>query len=362
MSALLLITGTILFLTALGLIYRVFTLVSIAKDRKEKQVSLSNKVNAALFPIVFILGFGAMFYYSGEYSKYFLPEAASVHGVKTDTMFWISMAIISFAFFVTNLLLFFFPFKYQYKESRKATFYPDNHKLEIIWTVIPAITMAVLVIFGYIEWDNMTSPPPADEQVYEIEVMGKQFNWQVRYAGADGKLGKYNYLKIDGDNSMGIDFNDKASMDDFMPGQLHLPKGKNVMLKIRARDVLHSVFLPHFRVKMDAVPGMPTSFWFTPTKSTEDMRQELSKDPEWQKLDKDGKPKWQNFNYELACTEICGNSHFAMRMQVIVHEEAEYKEWFDSQKPWVEGNQDYIKEKFPLAAKSMGGKEVYAEK
>ncbi|MGB0523117.1 MAG: cytochrome c oxidase subunit II [Flammeovirgaceae bacterium] len=356
MSALLLITGVILFLTALGLVYRVFTLVSIAKDRKDKHVGLSNKVNAALFPIVFVLGFGAMFYYSGEYSEYFLPEAASEHGVRTDQMFWISMAVISFAFFATNLLLFLFPFQYQYKEGKKAKFYPDNHNLEIVWTVIPAITMAGLVIFGYFEWDEMTMNQPED--AIEIEIMGKQFNWQVRYPGADGKLGKYNYMKIDGTNSMGVDFNDPASMDDFMPGTLHLPKGKNVVLKIRSRDVLHSVFLPHFRVKMDAVPGMPTSFYFKPTKSTQDMREELSKDPLWAELDEKGKPKWQSFNYELACTEICGNSHFAMKLRVVVDEEEDFNTWFANQKPWAQNNADYVKEKYAIDVKSLGDKVV----
>lgn len=359
MSALLLITGVILFLTALGLIYRVFTLVGIAKDRKDDRVGYSNKVNAALFPIVFVLGFGAMFYYSGEYSEYFLPEAASEHGVRTDSMFWVSMAVISFAFFATNLLLFVFPFTYQYKEGKKATFYPDNHKLEIIWTVIPALTMAGLVIFGYVEWDKMTDNPPAE--AIEIEVMGKQFNWQVRYPGADGKLGKYNYLKIDGTNSMGVDFSDQASLDDFMPGELHLPKGKDVMLKIRSRDVLHSVFLPHFRVKMDAVPGMPTSFYFKPTKSTKDMREELSKEKRWQELDDKGKPKWQSFNYELACTEICGNSHFAMKLRVVVDDEEDFNKWFTSQKPWAQNNADYVKDKFAVDVNALGN-EVYADK
>jgi len=150
MTTILFITGGILALTALGLIYRVFSLVSVAKGSDRKSGGLSNKVNAALFPIVFILGFAAMFYYSGDAAQYFLPEAASEHGVKTDKLFWITLAVISFAFFATNLLLFFFPFQYQYKENRIAAYYPDNHKLEIIWTIIPAIVMAVLVIYGWV--------------------------------------------------------------------------------------------------------------------------------------------------------------------------------------------------------------------
>jgi len=360
MTAILLITGVILALTALGLIYRVFSLVSVAKGDSQKSVSLSNKVNAILFPITFVLGFAAMFWYSGIASEYFLPEASSEHGVKTDNLFWITLAVISFAFFVTNLLLFFFSFKYRYKEGRKADYYPDNNKLEIIWTIIPAVVMAILVIYGWVEWSTITADAP--EEAIEIEIMGKQFNWQVRYPGADGKLGKYHYTKIDGLNSMGVDFSDKSSLDDFMPGKLILPKDRPVLLKIRSRDVLHSVFLPHFRMKMDAVPGMPTQFWFTPTKTTEDVRKELSeKGGIWAELDEDGKPKWQGFDYELACTEICGNSHFAMKFAVEVLEADAYDAWVAKQKPWAQGNADYVKEKFAVNIEALN-EDVYATK
>ena len=301
-----------------------------------------------------------MFYYSGDASKYFLPESASEHGLNTDRLFWITLAVISFAFVATNLLLFFFPFKYQYKETRTAQFYPDNHKLEIIWTIIPAIVMAVLVIYGWVEWSNITSDAP--EEAVEIEIMGKQFNWQVRYPGMDGKLGKYDPKRIDGINSMGVDFSDDNSRDDFMPGTLILPKGRPVALKIRSRDVLHSVFLPHFRVKMDAVPGMPTSFWFTPTVTTEEMREKLKAEGgTWNDLNSKGKPRWEAFNYELACTEICGNSHYAMKFAVKVVDAAEYDKWMAEQKPWADGNSDYVKEKFALEVTSSND-EVYANK
>jgi len=116
--------------------------------------------------------------------------------------------------------------------------------------------------------------------------------------------------------------------------ELHLPKGKNVHLQIRSRDVIHSVFLPHFRVKMDAVPGMPTTFWFKPTISTAEMRV-ITKNPE--------------FNYELACTEVCGRGHYAMRFLVIVDEPADYEKWKASQKGWASLNADYVATKAPKA-------------
>jgi len=125
-----------------------------------------------------------------------------------------------------------------------------------------------------------------------------------------------------------LDLTDKNSFDDFKSLELHIPKGKEVLLKIRAKDVLHSVYLPHFRVKMDAVPGMETSFKFVATKSTEDMRTET------------GNP---NFNYEMACAEICGKGHFSMRFLVVVDEPEAYEKWKASQESWLKQNPDYLK-------------------
>jgi cytochrome c oxidase subunit 2 len=341
MTALLLIAGGIILLVILALIYRIFTLVSIAKGTTGKKAGMSNRVNAILFPITLVVGFGAIFWYSGVAKDYFLPEAASVHGKEIDFMFWTSMAIIFVAFLVTHILLFVFPYKYQYKENTKGFFYPHNDRLEVVWTVVPAIVMTFLVIYGYVVWRDVTAPAPDDS--LEVEIVGKQFNWIVRYAGPDGELGRYDYKKIDATNTLGIDFRDPKSIDDFVPREIHLPKGKNVLLRIRARDVLHSVFMPHFRVKMDAVPGMPTKFWFTPTLTTEEMRQKLSEEPAWQEIDpKTGEPRFKNFNYELACTEICGGGHFAMRMVIVVSEPDEFEAWYNSQESWASKNLDYL--------------------
>ena len=326
MTTILVITGLILLVGIFGLLYRVITLVGIAKGESNKRVGMSNTVNALLFPISFIVGGFLIFWSYADAREFFLPEAASVHGVETDFLFWLTLGIVFAAFFITHVLLFFFPYMYRFKESKSAYFYPHNDKLEVVWTIIPAVVMAVLVLLGWLTWRDITSEPPAEDLV-EFEIMGKQFNWQVRYPGKDGSLGRYDYQKIDATNSMGIDFSDPNAMDDFTPREIHIPKGKNVMLRIRARDVLHSVFMPHFRVKMDAVPGMPTNFWFTPTKSTAEMRAEL------------GNPE---FDYELACTEVCGGGHFAMRMKIVVDEPEEFEKWANEQESWSSLNQDYI--------------------
>ena len=340
MNSLLLITGGILFLAALVMVYRILLLVQVAKGNDgQKKIGMSNTINGFLFIVFFFVGFGLIAWYSGIAAENFLPVAASEHGRKTDDLFWVVTAVVFAVFFLTHCILFFAPFKYRFNEDRKAFWYPHNTTLEIVWTVIPAIVLTVLVISGWKVWSDIMSTAPKDR--VEIEIMGKQFNWQVRYAGKDNVIGKRDFRKIDATNSFGMDFNDKANNDDFTPNEIHLPKGKNVLLKICARDVLHSVFMPHFRVKMDAVPGMPTSFWFVPTMSTADMREELRKN---------GKPNADKFDYEMACTEVCGQSHFAMRMKIIVDEPADYEKWAASQKAWSEANKDYV-EKLKLDGK-----------
>lgn len=178
--------------------------------------------------------------------------------------------------------------------------------------------MAVLVFTGWRAWRDIMSEAPKDAQVFEI--IGKQFNWIVRYPGVDdNKLGAYNYKLIDNSNDTGIDYTDGASFDDFTSTtELHIPVNKPVLLKIRARDVLHSVFIPHMRVKMDAVPGMPTRFWFVADKTTDEMRNQTGN---------------QDFGYEIACTEVCGRGHFSMRLRLIVEDEASWQAWCKEQKP-----------------------------
>lgn len=314
---------------------------SIKKEEGTDSILSGNKVNGAMFIIVLILGGIATFWSYMHAREFFLPEASSIHGRRTDDLFWFSMGILTIPFIFVNFLIFFFSWKYQYKKETKAAFYPDNHKLELIWTIIPAIVMALLVFTGWKAWSDITSEAPADAEV--IEITGKQFNWIVRYGGVnDNKLGNYNYKLIDAQNEVGIDLSDENSFDDFQnPTEMHIPVGRPVLLKIRARDVLHSVFIPHMRVKMDAVPGMPTKFWFVADKTTADMQAELN-DP--------------NFKYEIACTEICGQGHFSMKINLVVEDEASYKKWCAEQSTFLQTYPEYLA-KVPdnLKAKAMKG-------
>jgi cytochrome c oxidase subunit 2 len=326
MMSLIIVLSVLLILGILYMIFRVGNLISVAKGRKESKVDSANSVNAALFIVFMVLSLVGFFWYSfAHFDSYTLP-IASEHGKRTDTLFWITMAVTVIAFTIISIIMFVFIYKYQYREGQKAKFYPDNHYLELAWTIIPAIVLAVLIFTGLRAWNDITSPASKDAEV--IELVAQQFAWTARYPGVkDQTLGSYNYKLIDAVNEFGLDLTDKNTFDDFKSLELHLPVNKEILLKIRAKDVLHSVFLPHFRVKMDAVPGMPTQFKFKATKTTEEMRTEL------------GNP---NFNYELACTEICGRGHFSMKMPVVVEDEESYERWKASQEAWLKQNPDYL--------------------
>jgi cytochrome c oxidase subunit II len=336
----------IFFALAINVILKSIKLSKSISNAENTGVALDSANNANAYGMIIFWALGTI---AGVWSFLvaqpdFLPLAASEHGVKTDNMFWVSMTIVTLAFFLTNTLLLFFAFKYRYNKERKATYYPVNHKLELIWTVVPAIVMAILVFTGWRTWRDITSQAPSDAVV--IEITGHQFGWYVRYAGNDdNQLGNYNYKLIDETNNIGIDFTDKNSFDDFTATELHLPKGKPVLLKIHAQDVLHSVYLPFHRVKMDAVPGMPTKFWFTPTISTDEMRAKLGKN---------------DFNYKLNCTEICGRGHFGMAITVFVDEPADYKKWCAEQKPFLATNPTYLA-KVPANLKSKASKYIPVE-
>ncbi len=317
--------AVLIILAILVTIFRVQSLINVARGTDKKRASTGNKVNGMLFMLFLVVGAGLMYWYSTTRFDLYEPLVASEHGVAVNTLFWVTMAITGFVFVVTHILLFYFSYRYQYKETNKALFYPDNNKLELMWTVIPAIVLAILIFSGWRTWSDMTEKAPEDAEV--VEILGYQFQWVSRYPGKDKNLGEYDYRLIDVDNTWGMDFSDKSTFDDFTPREVHIPKGKPVLFKIRARDVLHSVFVPEFRLKMDAVPGMPTNFWFVPTKTTAEMKQET------------GNP---DFEYYIFCTEVCGRGHFSMRLRLVVDEAEDYYAWYSEQKPWLQGNPDYL--------------------
>ncbi len=330
MFEVIIVIGVLLLLFILYTLFRIGSLVNVVKGTDKKVVSMSNKVNGALMLVFLIGGFGLMSWYSWVYFDHYTLPVASEHGVLTDQLFWVTTAISMFVFVLTNILLFWFGYKYQHKEGHRAKFYPDNTKLELIWTILPAIVLVLLGFYGLQAWHDITGKASDDAEV--IEVMGYQFAWAVRYPGVkDNQLGDYNYKLIDDKNGnlFGIDVTDENSYDDFTPLEMHLPVNKEVLLVIRARDVLHSVFMPYQRVKMDAVPGMPTHFKFIATKTTQELREEV------------GNPE---FDYFITCAEICGRGHFSMKLKVVVDTQEDYDKWKSEQQSWLKLNPDYLKQ------------------
>jgi cytochrome c oxidase subunit 2 len=289
---------------------------------EEKSRKQTNRINGFLLLFFLIFGMIGVYYNNERLGGKILQlgSAASDHGVDVDNMMKITLIITGIVFVITQTLLFWFPFKYQQSENRKAFFFPHNNKLEMIWTVIPAIVLTVMVGFGLFYWFRMTGEAPKDSM--QVEVTGSQFKWEFRYPGRDKILGKKYFKKINEaeNNPLGQLWEDPANHDDiYVSGEdMHLVVNKPVKLIINAKDVIHDVGLAHFRMKMDAVPGTPTTMWFTPIKTTLEMRKELN-DPE--------------FVYELSCDQMCGSGHFGMRGTIVVESQEEFDRWMASKKP-----------------------------
>ena len=293
-----------------------YVAVMRGEERSRKQ---TNRINAFLLLVFLIVGLIGVYYCNEKLKGKILGSPDSDHGVYIDTMLYITLALTGFVFIVTQIALFWFSYKYQESDTRKAYYYPHNNKLELIWTVIPAITLTVLVGFGIFYWFKITGDAPKDAMV--VEVTGSQFKWEYRYPGKDKILGKKYFKEINDaeSNPLGQIWDDPANHDDiYATGELHLVVNKPVKMVINAKDVIHDVGLAHFRMKMDAVPGMPTTMWFTPTKTTKQKRAET------------GNP---DFVYEISCDQMCGKGHYSMRGTIVVETQEEYDAWMATQKP-----------------------------
>lgn len=291
--------------------------------RGEEVVAKStNKLMAVLLVVTFILGLYGIYKCHEYLAPLQLPESASVQGLEYEKMLYVTLIITGAVFLATQAVLFWFAYKYQAKDDKKPYFYSHNNKLEVIWTTIPALTLMVLVAIGLKNWVTITGKAPEDS--LKVQVMGKQFNWVIRYPGKDGVFGKTNFRLInDANNILGLDWNDPASKDDIIVenGEAHIINNKHVQFIINSRDVIHDVGLPHFRMKMDAVPGITTTLWFTPRKTTAEMKQLTGN---------------KDFVYEITCDQMCGKGHYSMRGTVVVETEKEFNTWLGEQKTYYD--------------------------
>jgi cytochrome c oxidase subunit 2 len=342
MTSLLIIVVLFLLALAVWQLTKIFDLTQIGNKVDDTEVANDNdnRINGIL--MFAFLGFIYIFTIYSLLKWGHMPlmsDSSSEHGVDVDRLMWISMILIFFVQTVTQALLHYFAYKYSGKKGNKALYFADNNKLEMIWSVIPAITLAGLILYGLYAWTNIMFVDE-DEDVMVVEIYAKQFGWEVRYAGNDNVLGKANVRYIEGVNTLGVDLADPNAQDDITSNELYLPKGKKVVFKMRSQDVLHSAYMPHFRAQMNCVPGMVTQFAFIPSVTTEEMRNKPKMVDKVANINKIRQQKSKElvangevpldpytFDYLLLCNKICGASHYNMQMKIVVVEKSEFNDW-----------------------------------
>jgi len=317
----LVLTVIVLFVIA---VVRVMTIAELSAElrngRTDDVMTDEENKNQGLMWVVFMIAFfGFCIWQMVKYSDKLLPRAASEHGPEIDTLFNFSMLLITIVVVITHIVLVYQAYKNAGAKTRKATYFAHSNKLELIWTVIPAIVLTAMIVYGLTVWNRVIYP--SDKPAIVMELYAKQFDWTARYAGNDNTLGRSDFRSIKEGNDLGLLEDSKADDDVIVKGEFHLIKGKPVRFKFRSRDVIHSAYMPHFRAQMNCVPGMETVFEFTPTVTTAEMRAELKNDA---------------FNYVLLCNKVCGQAHYNMQMDIVVETQKEFDTWMAGQENWMQ--------------------------
>jgi len=346
MTAFLTLIIVLFVAVAIWQMVKIFDLSQVGKaDDGSIATDKDNRINGYLMMgfLIFIYAITIVsFYYLGDLPL--IGNSASEHGPGIDSLMIISMIVIFITQIFTQFLLHYFAFKYKGEKGKKALFYADNNTLEAVWTFIPVVVLSGLIIYGLFTWTDIMNVDESEDPMV-IELYAQQFNWKARYAGEDNVLGLANVRLIDIDkaNILGLDESDPNAQDDIITTELHLPVGQPVLFKMRSQDVLHSAYMPHFRAQMNCVPGMITQFSFTPTVTTEEMRQNpdivekvaninaIRKENSEEIIEK-GQEVYYEFDYLLLCNKICGKSHYNMQMKIIVETQEEYDAWIKEQK------------------------------
>ena len=345
MTTFLILTVVVLLAVALWQLTKIFDLTQVGGGNvNDTQIAddNDNKVNGYLMFAFLGFIYITTIFCLLNYSDFpLIGDSASEHGPQIDNLMVISLVLIFIVQTITQALLHYFAFKYRGRQGQKALYFADNNKLEFIWSIIPAIVLAGLILYGLYAWTNIMFVDEKDEQdAIVIELYAQQFKWEARYAGADNVLGKANVRYIEGVNNLGVDLSDPNAQDDFTSQELHIPKGKRVIFKMRSQDVLHSAYMPHFRAQMNCVPGMVTNFSFIPTLTTAEMRDKPAmiekvaninaiRAKKSEKLVAEGQTALDpyTFDFLLLCNKICGSSHYNMQMKIVVDTPEEYAAW-----------------------------------
>ncbi len=239
MTALLTIIIVLFIAIAIWQMVKIFDLAQVGASNTQVASDKDNKINGYL-----MIGFLIFIYVITiiSFVKWgdlpLMSNSASEHGPQIDNLMIISMVIIFIVQTITQFLLHYFAFKYKGEKGKKALFYADNNTLEAIWTIIPVIVLAGLIIYGLFTWTSIMNLDENDDPMV-VELYAQQFNWQARYSGDDNALGKANVRLIDNDraNVLGLDEADPNAQDDVITKELHLVVGKPVLFKMRSQDV-----------------------------------------------------------------------------------------------------------------------------
>lgn len=349
MTSLLVIIILVLLAIALWQLTKIFDLTQVG-GADNSQIADDNDNNTQGYLMFGFLAFIYIFTIYGlfKWGHLVLHTPASAHGGEIDTLMNVTWILIFIVQAVTQVLLHYFAFKYRGKKDQKALFFSDSTKLEVIWSGIPAIVLAVLILFGLYAWTNIMFVDDNEDTIV-VEVYAQQFKWTARYSGADNVLGKANVRLIEGINTLGVDLSDPNAQDDIVVSEIHIPKGKKIHFKFRSQDVLHSAYFPYFRAQMNCVPGMVTEFAFEPIYTTEEYRAlpymvekvaniNALRTKKSAELVAKGEAALDpySFDYLLLCNKICGASHYNMQMKVIVDTPEEYKKWISEKTTLVQ--------------------------
>ena len=341
MTSLLVIIVLVLLAIALWQLTKIFDLSQVGEYKNDSQVADDTDNNIQGYLMFGFLAFIYIFTIYGliVWGPLVLHTPASAHGPLIDSLMNVTWVLIFIVQAITQVLLHYFAFKYRGKKENKALYFADNNKLEAIWSVIPAIVLAGLILYGLYAWTNIMFIEDEEDTV-TIELYAQQFNWTARYAGNDNVLGKANVRYIEGINTVGVDVEDPYAVDDVVIKELHIPKGKKIHFKMRSQDVLHSAYMPYFRAQMNCVPGMVTEFAFEPTYTTEEYRElpymiakvaNINAIRAKKSIDlvAKGEPALDpyEFDFLLLCNKICGASHYNMQMKIVVDTPEDYAKW-----------------------------------
>ena len=255
-----------------------------------------------------------------------LPAAASSHAGDIDQMIVLIHWLMLVLFVGWGLFFLFVLFRFRRSANPKASYTGAKGKFAKSTEVAVGIVEFVLLL-GYAipAWATRVKQFPAENEALVVRVVGQQFAWEVHYPGPDGKFGRTDVKLVSPDNPLGLDRTDPDAKDDFnSENQLHVPVDRPVLVHLSSKDVIHSFGLYEMRVKQDAIPGMQIPVWFIPTVTTADMRRKLGK---------------ADFDYEIACSQLCGLGHFRMRGYLTVDSAADFSKWLaDQAKELKSGN------------------------